>query len=297
MNADDIANEYRHRSYQDLLRLALDSAQLTAEAQVAIAGEMARRGIGSKELETARLEQASPQVRNRGGRVAGLGRMAYLSSREEAKHIWQKFRSLRPAQRFGVVAASLVLIALPCWRIWQNARNSELELLYDSAFTGNLESVKRLSAYRFSDGGFWLERLARDRNAEAYARVAAIQNLAQMRSANSHALVPLLWIEVPFVVRDESFRFFLKRGCDRDCIRMSVDSLHALWAGHPTIEAQNEPLQRRDDPQITELRKTTEADYLTLLNSDPCTAISTAKADYSSETAFIAQLQSSLKQC
>ena len=168
--------------------------------------------------------------------------------KQEANAQWEKFRSLSWLRKLAVVGLALLLIAVPCWHAWQNARKSELRVLYVSAYSGNLESVKKLSSYKLSGGTTWLERLARDRDADAYAPVAAIDQLTGSCSLNSRGLVPLLWIDVPFVVRHESAHLFATRGCDDDCIRMSLDSLHAMWAGRPPLEAQLAP-------KITHCRK------------------------------------------
>ena len=123
----------------------------------------------------------------------------------------REFRSLGLVRQIGIVAVALFLVAVPSWRWWQTARNGELQLLYASALTGNLESVKKISSYRLSGGTAWLESPARDRNADAYARVAAIDQLTDSRSLNRRALVPLLWIDVPFVVR-QKVHISLQRG-------------------------------------------------------------------------------------
>jgi hypothetical protein len=46
----DFAQEYEHKTDEELLRLALDPDQLQPEANLALNNELARRGIGSSEL-------------------------------------------------------------------------------------------------------------------------------------------------------------------------------------------------------------------------------------------------------
>ena len=80
---------------------------------------------------------------------------------------------------------------------------------------------------------------------------------------------------------------------------MSLDSLHAMWAGRPTLEAQlaQELPELKDDDIVVQLRATTEADYLRLLNSNPCTAFRLLTADYSGDAHFIGKIESNLRHC
>jgi len=45
----DLADEYQSKTDEELLRLALDSAELTPEANVVLNNELSRRGINSTE--------------------------------------------------------------------------------------------------------------------------------------------------------------------------------------------------------------------------------------------------------
>lgn len=302
MTAEELEKEYRDRPDGELLRLALTPEQLTPEANTALASELARRGIAADRRLNLESGAVEPNRSNQEPRIAGgLARTAYLSSVQELRESWLRLRSLSAVKQVAILAVALFLIGAPCWRILQDARSGELELLYNSAFTGNLESVKKLSSYRLFDGTDLLERLARDRDADAYARVAAIKELSDHRFANPRPLVPLLWVDVPYVVRHETAQFFLSRGCGDECTRMSLDSLHAMWTGHPMLEAELPPirgLQGADDKKlIADLRGSSEADYLRLLNSNPCGALRILGTDYSSDPAFASKLRPAMKPC
>jgi hypothetical protein len=53
----DLADEYQSKTDEELLRLALDSAELTTEANVVLNNELSRRGINSAERLTAFREE------------------------------------------------------------------------------------------------------------------------------------------------------------------------------------------------------------------------------------------------
>jgi hypothetical protein len=293
MTTDELEKEYRERPDDELLLLASAPEQLTPEANAALACELGRRKLVREQYAQSNLQQP---------RAASVSaRFVHLSLMEEMRKSWTRFCSLSPLKRFGIVAVTLFLLGAPCWRAWQNARDGELELLYNSAFTGNLESVRKMSADRLFGGTEWLERLARDKYADAYARVEAIKRLSENHSASPRPLVPLLWIEVPYVVRHETARFFVVRGCDDDCIRMALDSLHAMWAGHLMLEAERSPDTREwgaDEKKLTaDLRASSEADYLTLVNSNPCAALRIFGTDYSIDVSFGTKLRTALKPC
>jgi len=54
VNVQQLADEYGSKSDEELLRLALTSEQLTPEANVVLSGELARRGISSRETKAIR---------------------------------------------------------------------------------------------------------------------------------------------------------------------------------------------------------------------------------------------------
>src|SRR5579863_5323674 len=96
---------------------------------------------------------------------------------EEIKNSWRKFKSKSRVRRIALTLPGILFVLLSGWQWWLSAQQRQMELLYNSAFTGNLESVRRLSTYRLSGGATWLEKLARDRYADADSRVAAIDEL------------------------------------------------------------------------------------------------------------------------
>ena len=57
MELQDLADEYQSKTDEELLRLALDSADLTPEANVVLNNELSRRGIDSAERLTAFREE------------------------------------------------------------------------------------------------------------------------------------------------------------------------------------------------------------------------------------------------
>jgi hypothetical protein len=57
VNVQQLADEYGSKSDEELLRLALTSEQLTPEANVVLSGELARRGISSREHMAAARRQ------------------------------------------------------------------------------------------------------------------------------------------------------------------------------------------------------------------------------------------------
>lgn len=57
MEIQDLADEYQSKTDEELLRLALDAADLTPEANVLLNNELSRRGINSTERLTAFREE------------------------------------------------------------------------------------------------------------------------------------------------------------------------------------------------------------------------------------------------
>lgn len=173
-----------------------------------------------------------------------------------------------------------------------------MQNLYYSASTGDLESVRELSGHRLPGSTEWLERLADNHNAEPQARASAIEALVGRRSADPRRIAPLLWIRVPFFVRDEAAQWFLKRGCAEDCARITLNSLHALWNGQLTIEAQlyadDHSAARGSDNDVLKLMNRTEANYIALLNAAPCLCDKRLRLDYSMDPAFAKKVMEQL---
>lgn len=218
--------------------------------------------------------------------------------KQELARTWSKFQSLNYFERSGVCAVFASLFLLPLWEGWSSRQQVEMQNLYYSASAGNLESVRELSRHTLPGSTRWLEKLADDRDADAHSRVAAIDSLLEKRFADPGRIAPLLWIRVPFVVRDEASLWFMKRGCTQDCIRMALDSLHALWNGRATLEMQldvNAKGTRADDDEYTQqLLQKTEANYLALLKNAPCTCRRYLRSDYSADQGFSARVENQL---
>jgi hypothetical protein len=65
MNIQELAEQYRERTDEELLRLALVREQLTEEASVALTGELARRGVASEaRLDAARKDEDERKAEN-----------------------------------------------------------------------------------------------------------------------------------------------------------------------------------------------------------------------------------------
>jgi hypothetical protein len=66
MNMQELAQQYGEKTDQELLRLALNREQLTAEASAALTSELARRGIDtSAHLDAARQEEQERIAENK----------------------------------------------------------------------------------------------------------------------------------------------------------------------------------------------------------------------------------------
>ncbi len=82
MEIQDLADEYQNKTDEELLRLALDSADLTPEGNVVLNNELTRRGINSAERLAAfpeEEEQRKQEERKEAGRLFvlhpyGIGR-------------------------------------------------------------------------------------------------------------------------------------------------------------------------------------------------------------------------------
>lgn len=210
---------------------------------------------------------------------------------------WCRFKQLTALERSIVCVVAVLLLAAPVWRWWSYAQQWEMQTLYNSAMTGNIVSVRSMSHQTFSQSTEWLEKLAEDRNADPYARVAAIEELMDKRSATKRRIVPLLWIQVPYVVRHEAALWFKKRGCDEDCTRMALDCLHSIWGGKATLEMQlsnGEDRNHSPDDIAEDLRNRTESDYISLLSSAPCTCHRYLQSDYAADREFAGRVEGKL---
>jgi hypothetical protein len=62
MNIQELGEQYREKKNEDLLRLALAPEELTPEANLILAGELARRGISDEaHLDAARRDEQQRQ--------------------------------------------------------------------------------------------------------------------------------------------------------------------------------------------------------------------------------------------
>ena len=76
VNVQELGEEYRNKTNKELLRLALSPEQLTPEAQVALAAELATRGINGKtKLDAARHEEEQRKAE----KIESLERLGWSS--------------------------------------------------------------------------------------------------------------------------------------------------------------------------------------------------------------------------
>jgi hypothetical protein len=213
---------------------------------------------------------------------------------EDIKELAQKFKALNLLRQVVVVLCCLLTLGLPPWLLYMNERwTTEMQYLYGQAIVGDRESVRKMARHRLW-GTSWLESLARDRDAFAESRVAAIDELADKRFISRKPLVPLLWIEQPFDVRHEAALMFLKRGCDEECIKMTLRCLHSLRTGRPAVDAS---LSQEENNYSVQLWARSTKDYLDLLNSNPCMSEMSLRSKYASDHSFIADIERSLTVC
>lgn len=57
MDVQELAEQYHHRTDEELLRLKVDEDQLTAETRVALHSELSIRGLGSEQVQQFRVEE------------------------------------------------------------------------------------------------------------------------------------------------------------------------------------------------------------------------------------------------
>ena len=109
MQIGDFAAEYQAKTNEELLRLAVDSDQLTAEAQAYLTSECAKRGISSEQVRAFRerpgLIESPPIVPGRDPYTIGPP----LPS-ETSKAPWRPKVAGRIAFFFGPVAGALVVV-------------------------------------------------------------------------------------------------------------------------------------------------------------------------------------------
>ena len=110
MRVGDLAGEYRAKTDEELLRLAMDSDQLTADAQSYLTSELAKRGISAERVRALRDRPeplASPPI--------VPARASYTISppepSETSKAPWRPKVAGRIAFFFGPVAGALIVVA------------------------------------------------------------------------------------------------------------------------------------------------------------------------------------------
>lgn len=202
---------------------------------------------------------------------------------------------------FALVAFSVVVItSFVWWRVLVTRRN-ELDDLYAFASGGDLTSVRRLAEYRSPGATERLVRLAQERNVSPDSRIAAIKTLEGKPFFDRDTLRPLLWIGQPFDVRHAAAEVLERTGCDERCISATLNALHAIWKGEPTLEvqltAQLPSATLHAQEHLAILHKEAENDYLSLLNIDVCLTRRVLQTDYSSEPAFIDEIRKKLRPC
>jgi len=109
MQVGDLAGKYQTKTDEELLRLAMDSDQLTADAQAYLTSELAKRGIGAEQVRAFRDSPkpvASPPI--------GPRRGPYTIGPQEpsatSKAPWRPKVAGRVAFFFGPVAGALVVV-------------------------------------------------------------------------------------------------------------------------------------------------------------------------------------------
>jgi hypothetical protein len=109
MQIGDFAGEYQAKTDEELLRLAMDSDQLTAEAQAYLTSEFAKRGISAERVRAFR-ERPEPVVSS----PIVPGRDSYTIGpplpSETSKAPWRPKVAGRIAFFFGPVAGALVVV-------------------------------------------------------------------------------------------------------------------------------------------------------------------------------------------
>jgi hypothetical protein len=105
----DFAGEYQSKTDEELLRLAMDSDQLTAEAQAYLTSEFAKRGIRAEQVHAFRVRPesvaSSPIVSGKDSYTIGPPLPSEIS-----KAPWRPKVAGRIAFFFGPVAGALVVV-------------------------------------------------------------------------------------------------------------------------------------------------------------------------------------------
>jgi hypothetical protein len=205
------------------------------------------------------------------------------------------------------VLAIFLIVSLGAWAVWmhrwnaQAARRDEMNSLYAIASGGDRASVRRLAEDSSPEAMQFIEKLAKDRKAFPEGRLEAIDVLGARQSVDLKMLVPLLWIDEPFVVRRAVAKVFKERGCSEDCISETLAALHAIWARQPTLEVQATALipssTPHDQENLVYLRKQTEEDYSVLLNGNPCLTRKTLQTKYGSDSEFFDKIRMKVGPC
>jgi len=109
MQIGDFAGKYQAKTDEELLRLAIDSDQLTADARAYLTSELAKRGIGAEQVRAFREGPepvaSPPIVPGRDSYTIGLPLPA-----ETSKAPWRPKVAGRIAFFFGPVAGALVVV-------------------------------------------------------------------------------------------------------------------------------------------------------------------------------------------
>jgi len=205
------------------------------------------------------------------------------------------------------VLAIFLIVSLGAWAVWmhrwntQAARRDEMNALYAIASGGDPASVRRLAEYPSPEAMQFIEKLAQDRNAFPDGRLEAINVLGARQSIDSRALAPLLWIDQPLDMRHAVAGVFKQRGCEKECISVTLAAPHAVWAGQPTFEMQHYAQIPSSTPHLQEnldyFHKQTDADYLVLLNSSPCLTGKSLQTKYALDPEFVDKVRKKIGLC
>jgi hypothetical protein len=109
MKMADFAGKYEAKTDEELLRLAMDSDQLTADAQGCLASELAKRGISAERVRAFR-DRPEPIPSPAIIPAADSYLVGPSLSRETSKAPWRPKVAGRIAFFFGPVAGALVVV-------------------------------------------------------------------------------------------------------------------------------------------------------------------------------------------
>ncbi|MBZ5528109.1 MAG: hypothetical protein LAN71_09450 [Acidobacteriia bacterium] len=111
MRSGDLAGVYQAKTYEELLRLAMESDQLTSEAQAFLTRELGMRGISAEKISSFREEENLRRIGTRGqtDNVAPQIVPAPLLSQMATAPPWRPKAAGHIAFFFGPVAGALVV--------------------------------------------------------------------------------------------------------------------------------------------------------------------------------------------